>query len=552
VSAGKRAVRRVAAAAAAVAFAFSLAGCASQWSSPRAPYAASPVEYAPDSPFAVLEHWDWHAGVDEAALPTGHRAALASGPLGLFQGDAFRLADRDCSDCRLPEAVLWHFEGEPVAVPRIGLERRSQTAQAVLAGDAPAYPAVIWLGAPERVRDATLAAGGEKIRVGDETLALQIVPQLASNRDFVDASTARFLASRPLALRGMTRMVDGVETFVARTLWPEDARIDAAALVLEPPRANEAFGTLIEAQSSALAADFPVRLLWERERSAPRDWAGRPGFALILSGAQGDDDGSRGGHLGIATGHFGPRGEWDHWLVENFYPVDEPNAKGIIPASVPADKYLADVNSGQLFYRPGYMLVAVLREPRIAAAMQTGLHTTLIDLYCRDIRYSRARHNSTAMSIDPLRELGWRIPAVGASSRILGLMLAPIAMVAGRSFAVGRELFGSLATEKTRLLPRVAFEVIAHDLLALSAGDFEDDARDELSDFERALVADVDAIAFMHLPQIPSTRRFGTFPEQSMLTYGARVFARPGGFERAPPAVARPFPSGLEESCASR
>jgi hypothetical protein len=529
-----------------------LAGCASQWSSPRAPYAASPVEYAPESPFAVLDHWDWHARVDDAALPAGPRAALASGQLGLFQADAFRVADRDCSDCRLPEAVLWHFQGEPVAVPRNRFERHSQAAQGVFEGDAPAYPEVIWLGAPERVRDARLAAGAETIRVGDETLALAIVPQLATNREFVDASTARYLASRPLVLRGMTGMVDGVETFVARTLWPEDARIDASALVLEPLRANEAFGTLIESQSSALAADFPVRLLWERERSATRDWAGRPGFAFILSGAQGDDDGSRGGHLSIATGHFGPQGEWDHWLVENFYPVDEPNAKGIIPASVPADKYLTDVNSGQLFYRPGYMLVAVLREPRIAAALQTGLHTTLIDLYCRDVRYSRARHNSTAMSIDPLRELGWRIPTVGASSRILGLMLAPIAMVAGRSFAVGRDLFGALATEKTRLLPRVAFEVIAHDLLALSAGDRGDDALGELSDFERALAAEVDAIAFMHLPQIPSTRRFGTFPEQSMLTFGARVFARPGGFERAPPAVARPFPRGLEASCASR
>lgn len=39
--------------------------------------------------------------------------------------------------------------------------------------------------------------------------------------------------------------------------------------------------------------------------------------------------------------------------------------KGILPAMVPMDNYLYDLNSGQSYYRPSYLLVLVLKQDRL-------------------------------------------------------------------------------------------------------------------------------------------------------------------------------------------
>jgi hypothetical protein len=532
------------------------AGCAST--------AAEPISSAP---FRVLPAWSW----EDELTPQTDRPDLATTQagmqFGLFDASRFRLATGHCTDCALPDAVLWHFDDEPIAVPRDGLPRiRFNPDTSAGANAAPesttALPAVIWPGAGDRIVGARLSEDAGALALGSEQLPLRVVPRLPANRSYVDATTARYLADRPLTVRGAWRDSDpqGIApgpVFVARTFWPADWRLDAAALSPAPLRSNETLSTLIQGRDAAESGPLPTRLLWEREpgpdrEGVVRDWSGLPVLAFILSGAQGDDDGSLGGHLGVATGRVGPDGEWDQWLVENFYPVDDPNAKGIIPASVPVDSYLTDVNSGQLFYRPGYMLVAVLREPRVAIQAQQALHGTLLQLYCREITYYRGRHNSTAMSVDPLRELGWRIPTVGASSRILGWMMAPVIGIGARSLRTGREFAGALSTERTRMLPRVAFEVAGHDLLALIAAAREGATEEQsLTPFEQMLVDDLEAIAFVRLPQIPSSRRFGSYPEQSMLTFAANVFARPGPFQFAPEAPTRTFPAEFRGSCAA-
>src|SRR5690606_26657698 len=314
----------------------------------------------------------------------------------------------------------------------------------------------------------------------------------------------------------------GGPRFIARTIFPEDERIDTAALREAPLRPNELLGTLLEAQTAVRE-----RLLYAR--TDPARWAGRPAVAFVLSGAQGDDDGSRAGHLAVATGVLGERGEWDQWLVTNFYPLLEGNAKGIIPATLPMDNYLYDLNSGQLYYRPGYMLVAVLSRPRAALEVQKALQETVLALQCGRLEFDRARRNSTAMTIDPLRELGWRIPAVGATSRIAGVAAAPIAALIRRSFRIGGSVYATFAAERTRLLPRVAFEVAGHDLLALAAAEDV-----PLTAFERTLAEDLEALLFVRLPQVPSSRRFGTYPTPSLWAYGTWLLADPGGYEPAP------------------
>lgn len=534
------------------------AGCAAIGESPRAAYAVPPQV---SSPAAVSVENDAKPSFSIAASTVDMRSsspvdvgvaplALEDGRLGLFPVERFELATGECGDCDVPAAALWWFQDELIAV------RRSPGVAPTISVDAQPVdgtgvsrrgfyeavpPAIVWLGAPQRVSGARLTADAREVQIGERSIALELTQPIATNAAYADSSTARFFAGRPLAIRGTAPRGTGAPTFIARTVFPEDQNIGLAALHAAPLGANELLGTLIEAQTNER-----YRLLFSR--SDPAGWGGLPVLAFVLTGAQGDDDGSRAGHLAVATGVLGERGEWDDWLVTNFYPLLEGNAKGIIPASLPIDNYLYDLNSGQLYYRPGYMLIAVLARPRAAIAVQHALQDTMLALHCGRIEFDRARRNSTAMTIDPLRELGWRIPAVGATSRLLGLAAAPVAAIVRRSFKVAGSVRATFAAERTRLLPRVAFEVAGHDLLQIAALGTDGDR--ELTPFERTLSEDVEGLLFVRLPQVPSSRRFGTYPVASLWAYGAGLLSDPGSYEAAPEAEDREFSESLRGACA--
>jgi hypothetical protein len=104
----------------------------------------------------------------------------------------------------------------------------------------------------------------------------------------------------------------------------------------------------------------------------------------MINGAQGDDDEAHGGHFAVATGHFGARGEWNDWLVGNFYNLDSQSEKGIVASTLTMDAYLTDLNSGQAWYRPSAVLVAVLREPRAALLAQQGISRVFNHFYRHD------------------------------------------------------------------------------------------------------------------------------------------------------------------------
>jgi len=67
--------------------------------------------------------------------------------------------------------------------------------------------------------------------------------------------------------------------------------------------------------------------------------------------------------------------------VNNFYNLDSFSEKGTIAAPVTMDNYLMDINSGQSYYRPSYMLVAVLNHPRTAVAYQGGVQRVFNHFY---------------------------------------------------------------------------------------------------------------------------------------------------------------------------
>lgn len=124
--------------------------------------------------------------------------------LGLFPGADFRISTGRCDDCQAPRAALWYFQDEVIAVPQI---------------DAPAYPFLVWVGSPEilyqvatsAVKNIVKLAGGKEIR-------LVLTPKIPANRSYYDDSTDAFFQKRTLRIRGTTQHIDGLATFVARTI----------------------------------------------------------------------------------------------------------------------------------------------------------------------------------------------------------------------------------------------------------------------------------------------------------------------------------------------
>lgn len=459
------------------------------------------------------------------------KPALERERLGLYSGADFRLTTGRCQECSISRAALWYFQDELIAIPR-----RDDR-----------FSPFVWIGAPEIIEHATLVSDqGLAIAAEERPVPLALTPKIPSNRSYYDESSTAYFLRRPLRLRGATLLRDRAPVFVARTIWPEDLRIEPDRLVPQPLQHERALEKMIHAQMDALQGQLYQRLLWERELGKPRQWADRPVLAFVLSGAQGDDDESHGGHLSIATGRLGPRGEWADWLVNNFYPLDQVSEKGILAGMVPMDNYLMDLNSGQAYYRPIYLLVVVLRREHAAQQFQTAIQEVFHRFYCHDLPYHQATMNSTGMPIDTLREIGWRIPCTGRTGFVKAVLAFLYGSLAGKSFSTGGMLFRCFMEENTRIFPRAAFEAAALDLLRLLDDRAEPERR--LTSYERMLQADVEAVLFLRVPQIPSSRAFGTYPVASFEEYRLRVPADRSKWATVP-LEPRPFPSHLRKLC---
>lgn len=250
-----------------------------------------------------------------------------------------------------------------------------------------------------------------------EALIFRVAPKIASNRSYYNDASVAFFASRPLHVRG-TYSVDnktGKGLFTARTIWPADFTVDPAKLALDPHKDGQALKQFVQKEGGGAKSAFSAHLLWERHPGAPRQWQDKAVIGVMLNGAQGDDDEAYGGHFAIATGRFGD-GDWSNWLVNNFYNLDSYSEKGIVAASVPMDNYLMDLNSGLQYYRPSYMLVAVLNDARTAVAYQGAVERTYNHFYRHDFVYRHAAANCAGISLDVFKALGWNIPEQGPSS----------------------------------------------------------------------------------------------------------------------------------------
>ncbi len=462
------------------------------------------------------------------------RYALADGHLGLQAAQQFRVMSGKCTDCVASRQALWYFENDTLAVPR--------------AGDSASTP-LVWLGSPSIVDNARVLPMGTQFQANGQTGALRVAPKIATNLSYWNGDTTKFFGARDVRMRGS---VAGDGAFVARTVWPRDYAMTVANGPAQPLRAGSGFAEFVREADGGAKSAYATRLIWERNPGQARNWTDQPVLGVMLNGAQGDDDEAFGGHFGVATGRIDAQGGWSDWIVNNFYNLDSVSEKGIIAAPVPMDNYLMDTNSGQQYYRPSYMLVAVLNNPRTAAAYQSAVQQVFERFYKHEFTYHHSANNCTGISMDVFKTLGWQVPERGPTSTAKAI--AAYAYIAAKdgSLTSGRKMYDYLTEEQVRLYPAVAFEVLGNDLLDLlgagtGAGSGNGNgkaATRQLTEFERQLQSDVQALVLVRIPQIPSSRAMGSAPVFSFDEYRDRTPADQADWKIVPVAP-RPFPAAL-------
>jgi len=491
-----------------------------------------------------------------AAATAAVKSALSGERIGLLPADQFRVTNGACTDCPTMPQALWYFKDDVLAVPQKNQPMSGFKQNASIVDDVRdwststdaaklAHPGLVWLGAPELLDNATILPDARQVRTADgATSDMQLVPKIATNLSYWNEGTTAFFGKRQVRMRGTLKDVDGKQTFVARTVWPKDFALDAAGMVAKPLAQNETLASFVQDAGGGAASPFSTRLLWERTPGQTRQWQEKPVIGIMLNGAQGDDDEAYGGHFAIATGTIGKQGEWSDWLVNNFYNLDSFSEKGIVAAPVPMDNYLMDLNSGQQYYRPSYMLVAVLNNARTAAAYQGGVQRVFNHFYRHDFTYQHAAANCAGISMDVFKGLGWHVPERGATSKLKAVGAYAYLSATEMSLTSGRKIYDYLTEEQVRLYPAVAFEAAGNDLMQLVGA--ASGTKRELSGFEKQLQGDVEALVLVRIPQVPSSRAMGSNPVFSFDEFMKRAPANRADWKIVPVGP-RPFPEELRD-----
>lgn len=472
---------------------------------------------------------------------------------GLFPAECFVTTTGRALAEEASQPAFWYFRHETIAIAtgappgngaRFSLPVWDDLLawhQATPVGSELMPPPLIWLGAPDVLQDAELTEDGRALDFDGVQAALELVPRLPLNRAYYDRSSEAYFRGQALKLRG--RHASG--TFIARSFWPEHFRLPENPLP-RPMSAEPAAlrDWLRELPRGGAKESFVVESIWRREgTSGPRP--GQPALGLMLNGAQGDDDEAHSGHFALMTGYVGPAGAIDDWLVNNFYTLDAESEKGIIAAPVPLDNYLGDLNSGQAWYRPSYMLVAMLNDKRTAAHLQSALGRVYDQFYRHRFAYHHGHTNCTGISVSTARALGWQVVARGAESWLKAMLALPLTAIRELSLRQGKKMFDYLSEDQTRLYPAAAFEEMGADLLRLASGQ----GGRPLSEFERLLGDDITEILLVRVPQFPSSRAWGDYPVENSVEYRARLPKDPAQ-QQIVPVPPRPFPDELRDPSA--
>jgi len=458
-----------------------------------------------------------------AATPAESTRRLTSGFLGLYPEADFELGTGRCVACNAPEQGKWYFMDDVIATPKSG-------------------PAgLVWIGSREMVEGVRLSADGASATLADGTVVpFALTPKIDSNRSFFDDSSLAYMRGRTVRVRGEFVVLDGVRTLVARTIWPEDYRIDASGIKEGDAKNAAEIDALVSADKGGAKKEFQTLLLWERPGTG-RAWEGKPVMGFMLNGAQGDDDEALAGHSSLFTGRYGPGGSMADWMFDNFYSMDSVSEKGIISSMVPMDKYMSDLNSGQSWYRPSYMLVMIMKDARVPMRFQEAFRAQYAKYYSQEIKYDKTSKNCTALIADPVREEGWNFPETGKTPKPIAKLLSKAVGLASKDPAAAEQIYRSLREEPTRSFPRASFIAAGGDLLTMAGAFGAEPNGREYSPVENMMREDLEAILFVRLPQIPSSRKFGREPVGGVVDYFMRAPKDRSKWQTVP-TQPRPYP----------
>ncbi|MEO6566961.1 MAG: hypothetical protein ABIO63_13135 [Casimicrobiaceae bacterium] len=490
----------------------------------------------------------------KAAFASILDSATAAGAWGLYPASNFHITTVSCTDGATLRQASWYFRAETIAVPATGMPV-STWAPGVLAFDdirqwavtRPAdatidYPPLVWIAAPDVARRARMSADGRELNTPGGALPFRPVARIPLNRSYYDASSVAWLGERTLSVRGTFT----AEGFIARTFWPDawalGPRTPTARSLPTAGSAAEALRILMrEEPRGGAQRPYHAAMLWQRKAGDPT-LVGRTILGFMVNGAQGDDDEAHGGHFALVTGRVQPDGAIGDWLVNNFYALDVESEKGIIAAPLPLDNYLADLNSGQGWYRPSYMLVALLRDDRAAGLVQAALNRVYHQFYRHQLEYYHPSDNCASISVDTLRALGWNVPARGPTSRTLAWFAFPFIALKERSLDKAQVAFDYLVTDQTRLMPAAALEEVFGSLWAMSRGETATAA----GSLATMLAEDLEGLAWLRFPQFPSSRSFGNAPAVSTWEY-EKLIPKDPALRQIVPVPPRPLPAALRD-----
>ncbi len=423
-----------------------------------------------------------------------------------------RLLTGDCRICPLLTQSKWYFANEWLAISYEQFEVDNAPPLPDWLADAPFIesPPPVWLGKPDVANNVVLDWPNQQIRwAHGQRQNWQIVDKIPQNKSYWNTDTADFFADKALRMRGESSNGQ----FIAQTIWPMDFVIDNYHLL--PLADDETIEDWVRADQGGVDQPHTNRLVWQRHENAAVNAAGKPVLGIMLNGAQGDDHEALAGHIALVTGEFNADGQYYNWLVNNFYSLDVASEKGIIAAVTPMDKYLTDLNSGQNYYRPSYMLVATLNDSTAVKQIQFSMNQIMQHFYRHSFQYQHADMNCTGISIDALKALGWDLPERGSNGMLIAIGAYFYSLFTDRHFTDARQLYDYLMTETTRLFPAVAFDVLSNDLINL----VENRSERKLSVFEQQLAQQIDALWLVRIPQIPSSRALGDAPVFSFQEY---------------------------------
>ncbi len=150
--------------------------------------------------------------------------------------------------------------------------------------------------------------------------------------------------------------------------------------------------------------------------------------------------------------------------------------------------------------------------------------------YRQDFHYRHASTNCAGINVETLRTLGWNIPRLGGESPLKAALALPYMALKEVSLASGQSAYDYLKTERTELLPFVAFNTIADDLLKRVAAP----GRAAGGTLEAQLGEDLEALLFVRIPQFPSSPAFGHDPVLSLREYQQRAPANHADWKIVP------------------